>query len=281
MASADLPRRVGIVGLGLMGGSVARALKTLDPPPRVVAFTRDASDAQTAVREGILDQIAGDPAEAVVDQDLIVYATPLGVAVDLMATHAELLGNAAITDVVGLKVPLLEQAREGGFADRYVGAHPMVGGTGSAFGASTHGLFVDRTVWMVAGDASGDRVESVENVWRSFGARTRAITAEEHDRSMVWASHLPQLLAMALARMLAAQGLQAGDLGAGGLEMTRLAMSSSEMWSDLLDVSVASNALALGALQEELALMQSALEHGSGEVVGDLMDQIRGWREDA
>jgi len=281
MASADLPRRVGIVGLGLMGGSVARALKALDPPPRIVGFTRDASDAQTAVREGIIDQVAADPAEAVVDQDLVVYAAPLRVVVDLMATHGELTGDAMITDVVGLKGPLLEQARASGFADRYVGAHPMVGGTGSGFSTSTEGLFVDRTVWMVAGDASEDRVEYVTNLWRSLGARTRAITAAEHDRSMVWASHLPQLVATALARVLSAQGLEASDLGAGGLDMTRLAMSSSEMWNDLLEASGASDAMALGALQDELTLMQLALKQGGGEAVGDMMDQIRTWREDA
>ena len=279
MPSANLPRRVGIVGLGLMGGSVARALKRLDPPPRIRAFTRETADAQTALEQGVIDDIAADPADAVRDQELVVYAAPLRVTVELMAAHADLIGEATITDVVGLKEPLMRQAQESGLAERYVGAHPMVGGTGSGFSASTEGLFVDGIVWMVHGDAARARVDCVESVWRSFGARTRSVPAAEHDRLMVWASHLPQLVATALARVLSAEGLDAADLGAGGLDMTRLAMSSSEMWRDLFQASADLDASALKAVEKELALLRAALEEKGTDTVGKMMDQIGPWRE--
>ena len=280
MGSADPRERVGIVGLGLMGGSVARALRRLEPAPRVTAFTKDPEGAREVLDAGILEAIVETPGDAVRDQDVVVYATPLGVTLELMATHAGWWGDAAVTDVVSLKEPLLRQAREQGFAASYVGAHPMVGGTGSGFRASVEDLFVDHTVWVVRGDAEDDCVERVDAFWRSLGARTRPVEAAEHDRLMVWASHLPQLVATALARVMAAQGLEVADLGPGGLEMTRLAMSSSEMWRDLMTVSADQDAPALETLEEELDAMRAALGGGDVEGVGAMMDQIRTWRLD-
>ena len=279
MESADPRERVGIVGLGLMGGSIARALKMLDPAPRVTAFTQDVADARSALQEGVLDTIADTPAAAAGDQDLVIYAAPLRVTMELMAGHSGLWGEAAVTDVVGLKEPLLDQAREQGFADVYVGAHPMVGGTQSGFAASAKDLFIDGTVWVVRGDAESRQVERIESLWRSVGARTRSIAAAEHDRLMVWASHLPQLVATALARVLSAQGLDIADLGAGGLDMTRLALSSSTMWCDLLEVSADQDVPALRALEQALTVLRAELEVGGVNAVGAMMDQSRAWRE--
>ncbi len=278
MSSPDPRQRVGIVGLGLVGGSVARSLKALDPAPRITGFTEDPEDARAAVNAGILDIVAEAPDDAVADQDLVIYATPLGATLELMATHSGLWGEAAVTDVVGLKAPLLDQARERGFANAYVGAHPMVGGTGSGFAASADDLFVDRTVWVVRGDAEAQRVERVEDLWLRMGARIKPIEAVDHDELMVWASHLPQLMAMTLARVMTAQGLDVTDLGTGGLDMTRLAMSSSDMWRDLLEVSADRDAFALEALEQELAAIRAVLGAGDIDAVGAMMDQVRTWR---
>jgi prephenate dehydrogenase len=278
MSSGDPRQRVGIVGLGLVGGSVARSLKALDPAPRITGFTKDPEDARTALHEGILDVVAEAPDDAVRDQDVVIYATPLGATLELMATHSGLWGEAAVTDVVGLKKQLLDQARKRGFADVYVGAHPMVGGTGSGFAASVDDLFVDRTVWVVRGDAEAQQVERVEGLWRHLGARIKPIEAADHDELMVWASHLPQLMATALARVMIARGLEVTDLGTGGLDMTRLAMSSSDMWRDLLEVSADRGAVALEALEQELAALRAVLGAGDLDAIGAVMDQVSTWR---
>ena len=280
MSSADARRRVGIVGLGLMGGSLARALKQLEPAPRVTAFTLNPADARAALDAGILDGIAEAAQDAVRDQDIVIYATPLGATLDLMTAHAQEWGDASVTDMVSLKVPLLRRAREQGFADSYVGAHPMVGGTAAGFGASRGSLFVDRTVWLVDGDAEEDHVERVDGLWRSLGARTRPVEASEHDRLMVWSSHLPQLVATAVARVMAARGLDVADLGPGGMDVTRLAQSSSDMWGDLLQESAEQDAEALEALGRELDGIRAALTGARVEDVGAMMDQILTWRRE-
>ena len=237
MRSADPLARVGIVGLGLMGGSVARALAKLEPRPRVTAYAENPEDCRRARDAGVVDAVAATSDEAVADQDVVLYATPLGATGDMMTAHADLWGGASVTDLVSLKQPLLCRARERGYAACYVGAHPMAGGTGSGFSASLEDAFVGRSVWIVGGDAHPRHVGRIRDFWTSMGARLRPVGAREHDRIMVWASHLPQLLATALARTLAARGVETADLGPGGLAMTRLAMSSPAMWRDLLGES--------------------------------------------
>ncbi len=273
-------RRVGIVGLGLMGGSLARGLRDSDDPPRVVAYTPDELDARRALDTGFIDVIAGTPEEAARDQELVVYATPLAAALELMSKHVDVWGDATVTDVVSLKAPLLLRARERGYAARYVGAHPMVGGTGTGFGASLPGLFMEAPVWLVRGDASDEHAARVEALWTSLGARLRPTEAEAHDRLMVWASHLPQLVANALARALAGEGLRASELGPGGLDMTRLAGSSSAMWRDLLVEAAPENRRALESVMEQLEALSAALADGAIDDIAAVMDMTRDWRRD-
>ena len=275
MRSADPFARVGIVGLGLMGGSVARALAKLDPRPRVTAYARNPADCRSARDAGVVDAVAATSDEAVVDQDVVLYATPLGASGDMMASHADLWGGASVTDLVSLKHPLLRRARERGYAACYVGAHPMTGGTGSGFSASLENAFVDRSVWIVGGDADPRHVARICDFWTSIGARLRPVGAREHDRIMVWVSHLPQLLATALARTMAARGVETADLGPGGRDMTRLAMSSPGMWRDLLAESAGPDARALEALVGELEGMRRALEAGDVEAIGSMMEEMR------
>ncbi len=279
MNSADSRQRVGIVGLGLMGGSIARSLKRVDPATLITGFTEDSKDSRAAVEAGVVDVVARDSIDAVRDQDVVIYAAPLRATLELMAEHAGSWGDASVTDVAGLKEPLLDQAREGGFSHAYVGTHPMVGGTGSGFGASVGDLFVDGTVWVVTGNAEERRVDRVEGLWQSLGARTQRIEADAHDKLIAWASHVPQLVATALAKVLAEQGIEVAHLGPGGLDMTRLALSSSAMWRDLLEVSSDRDGMALETVEQALSVLRDALRERDVDAVGGMMDQARTWRQ--
>lgn len=280
MTSDARPRRVGIVGLGLMGGSLARGLRALRDPPWVVAYTADELDARRALDGGFIDVVAETPEAAARDQELVVYATPLAAALELMPEHVDVWGDATVTDVVSLKASLLLRARERGYAARYVGTHPMVGGTGGGFGASLPDLFVDEPVWLVRGDASEEHAARVEALWTSLRAVIRPTEAEDHDRLMVWASHLPQLVANALARALAGEGLHASELGPGGRDMTRLAGSAAGMWRDLLAEAAPENQRALESVVEHLEALRSALADGAIDDVAAVMEMTRDWRRD-
>lgn len=278
-APVILPARVGIVGLGLMGGSLARALKTLPDPPHVRAYSLHEQDLRTARTAGAVDESSNDAAEVVADVDLVVYATPLEATLGLLSAHESVWrDDAVITDVVSLKAPVLERMRRLGAAERYVGGHPMSGGVGAGFAASRRGLFQDVLVWLVRGDAEERAGRKVVGVWTAVGARPAWTEADAHDQKMAWVSHVPQLVANALARALAREGFGPGDLGPGGRDMTRLAGSSPQMWQDLLAATAPDLAPALRAVGRELADVARWLSEGDVQSVADLMARTRHWR---
>ncbi len=271
--------RIGIVGLGLIGGSLARALHVLDDGPRIVAFNRNRDDAERALADGVIDAVAGTAEQAVEGQDLVVYATPLDVAREMMRTHSDGWGDATVTDVAGLKGPLLTEAAELGFAAQFVGSHPLAGGTASGYGASEEDLFSGETVFVCGGEAERERIDAVQSMWQALGARVRPIDADAHDRLMVWASHLPQLISNVVARAMAEAGLSVKDLGPGGRDMTRLAESSPEMWTSLLDEASEENVRAIESVQSGLDGLQKAMSEGSLGEVAELMRITREWRK--
>jgi len=279
MSRAFAFERIGIVGLGLIGGSLARALRVLDDGPRIVAFNRTRDDAERALADGVIDAVAGTAEQAVEEQDLVVYATPLDVAREMMKTHSDGWGDATVTDVAGLKLPLVREAAKLGFAAQFVGSHPLAGGTGSGYSASSHDVFSGETVFVCGGEAEAERVVAVESMWQALGARVRRIEADAHDKLMVWASHLPQLISNVVARAMAEAGLSVKDLGPGGRDMTRLAESSPEMWTSLLDEASEENVRAIERVQSGLASLQKAMSEGSLGEVAELMRITREWRK--
>lgn len=272
--------RVGIVGLGLIGGSLARAFRLLDDGPRIVAFNRTREDAHRALADGSIDTVARTAVEAVEGQDLVVYAIPLDVARDMMRAHVGRWGDATVTDVVGLKEPMMQEARALGAASQFVGSHPLAGGTASGYKASSADLFSGETVFVCGGEAGSERIAVVQSMWQALGASVRPIDADAHDRLMVWVSHLPQLISNVVARAMAREGLTVGDLGPGGRDLTRLAESSPEMWTGLLDEASKENVRAIESVQSGLDAVREALSEHSLEEVADLMRATREWRQE-
>ena len=273
--AADPPfRTVAIVGLGLMGGSLARALRRLRRPPRVVGSSNSATDLELAERTGVIAGGATDAAAVLAGADLVVYATPLDATLRLLAEHRDRWPEGAVvTDVAGLKAPVEEAMDALGESDRYTGSHPMAGREGSGFGHSSAELFDGATVWLTSGGVGGG---AVERVWRAAGAHPRWTAAADHDRLMSWCSHLPQLTSNALARVLERSGHTPADLGTGGADMVRLAGSSPEMWLPLLARGEAGGALReLARAARELA---DALDRGDLETIEQCMTSTRAWR---
>ena len=264
---------VAVIGLGLMGGSLARALRALAAPPAVVGFSPSDRAA------GALDRAAGSASDAAGAADLVVYATPLGALLELLDEHKDVWRpGAVITDLAGLKAPVAARARELGLERRYVGAHPMAGGEGSGFEASHADLFRGAPVWLAGDGVVEPAIRGrVERFWTSLGAITAWTDPVGHDLRMIRASHLPQLVSNALARVLEEGGLTPADLGPGGRDMTRLARSSPSMWRDLLEPSAPFIAEALREMATVLAALASRLEAEDVEGVASVMERTRRW----
>ena len=274
-------RHVSIIGLGVMGGSLARALRALPDPPHVTGFSPHHAERDLAVASGALDEAVERAELAAACADLVVYALPLAAILDLQARHQSVWRpGAVVSDLSSLKLPVAGQARALGFGARCVSAHPMVGGEGSGFGASRDGLFEGATVWLsTAGEIGLDTKTRVERFWSLLGARPTWVDAATHDAHMVRVSHLPQMLANALALHLESHGLTRSELGSGGRDMTRLAGSSPTMWRDLLEHSAPELANALREMGTHMDAIAALLDAHDLDGVVRLMRHTQSWSE--
>lgn len=272
--------RVAILGVGFMGGSLARALRALPAPPDVVGWSIDPEEVEAGLAAGALTGAATDATDAARGADLVVLATPLAAACDLVEVLADVLGrDTLLTDVASLKGPVREAVRRAGRGLRWVGSHPMCGGERSGFAASRAELYRGARIWLVVDDSAPADGIRLEAFWTELGGRPARITSGEHDARMALASHLPQLTSTTLARLLAAEGLSREELGPGGLDMTRLAGSSPLLWRDLLAHAPPTLPEALRRLAVEVGSMAELLEVGDLDEVEAWMAATRRWKE--
>lgn len=274
-----LPRTVGVVGLGLMGGSLALRLSRMHEPVRVLGIDVDPVVGARARDEGTVDAF-GTPGDGLLGEaDLVVLAAPLGASLRFLRDEASALRReAVVTDVVSLNRPLLKAAEERGLASRLVTAHPMCGSEQSGLSAARADLYRGCRVWLSATDAAGPPIRRrVAVFWEAVGSDPQWIDADEHDRTMAWVSHLPQLVSNALAGALDSAGLKPADLGPGARDMTRLAGSSPELWRDLLDHSAPVTGAGLTSVSRALNAVADLLARRDLNRIAEFMELTRRW----
>jgi len=231
--------RVAIIGVGLIGGSFALALKQAKACGHVVGAGRSAANLKLARERGIIDSVA-DTGTAVKDADLVLVASPVGQFEDIFSLVAKnLKPSALVTDGGSTKRDVVAAARAalGPKLAQFVPAHPVAGAEKSGAGAASAELFRDRRVILTPVRENPDRaIARVEEAWTACGARVSRMTPEEHDAVLGVVSHLPHLLAYALVHEVASRenSAQLFSFAAGGFrDFTRIASSHPEMWRDI------------------------------------------------
>lgn len=272
--------RVAVVGLGVMGGSLVRALAKLPAPPVVSGWSPAEAEGAASLAEGAVARLGDGVEDAVEDAELVVLAAPLGACVELVPrVLAVLAPDAVLTDVASLKVPVEAAVSRAGGGSRWVGSHPMCGSAESGYAASRADLYRGAPVWVVASDGADDALGRVEALWHALGASTQRIGAADHDALMTFSSHLPQLVANALASALEEAGLDPAALGPGGRDMTRLAGSSPEMWRDIFAHALTPRLSgALRVMADRLRDLADQAEAGDAEAIARLMAATRSWK---
>lgn len=280
---------VAIWGVGLIGGSIGMALRQRGLADAVIGIGRVAaagsSSLPEAVRLGAVDRMATDPAEAMAAADLLILAMPVQAMLDLAPRAAELLRpGTVVTDVASVKgavVAAWERHLPDGVA--FVGGHPMFGRERSGVAAASAGL-VPGCRWVLT---PGERcnqatLERLRSLVQALGAHPLVMTPEEHDSRAAGASHLPQMVATALAA--AAQGLDERtpgtlDLAAGGFrDATRIADSPADLWCEIW----AHNRPALREAVREFRLrldeLEAAIESGDDAALQALFERAHAAR---
>jgi prephenate dehydrogenase len=274
--SDGLFKNATIVGLGLIGGSIARDLAAMGV--RVRGYDADREQLDAAVRDGIVsDPLDSDFRGA--ESDVIVLAVPVDQAPAMLRRLAGVARSARlVTDVGSTKASIVNEARDLGLEGCFVGAHPMAGDHRSGWAASRRNLFADALVYLCpTSSARTPVVDDATQFWRSLGASPCLMEAEAHDRHVAWTSHVPHLVSMALGLALAGAGIERDALGPGGRDVTRLAGSSPEMWTAIASDNRAAIDEALASAEHEVAGFRAALKSGDQTLLRERFAAAQAW----
>jgi len=266
MASAIPFRRVAIVGTGLIGGSFALALRKHFPSIRIVGFSRSDS-ATRAVARGAVHEATADLALAVRGADLVYLATPIGASMEALSVipkHAE--PTALVTDAGSTKTAICRVAKvyfRGGAL--FLGGHPMAGKEQSGIEHAAAELFLDAPYVLMGTEATADsRALQFADVVRAIGARPVWSDPDTHDWAVGIVSHLPQLAAIALARVVQDEtdetGLPLSLAGSGLQDSLRLAGSPYGVWRDILLTNTDNVSRALDRLAQAIDYLRTHLQ---------------------
>jgi prephenate dehydrogenase len=283
---ATLFHQITICGVGLIGGSLALVAREKGLVERAVGLGRTLTNLEVARNRGMIDLATQDPVEAARGADLVMLAVPIRTMPALLRTMVpHLPQNAVITDVGSVKgwvVRELEPMLKPGMS--LVGVHPIAGKEKTGADEADPELFVNRRVIVTPSKTSTpDAIDKIEQLWRATGANVERLDPDDHDRILARSSHLPQIVASALAASLKDEriaGRLAADYGAGGLrDTTRLAASSAEMWRDILLTNGDAIVEALKTFGATLAEFQKMIEAGDEEKITVLLERGRAMRE--
>jgi prephenate dehydrogenase len=271
--------KIGIVGLGLIGGSIALAARQIWPTSLVIAV--DNKDVlETAMRLHAIDVAADDPI-VLAEADLVVLAAPTRQNLARLADLDEYVRQpAVVTDTSSTKRAIVEAARELPPRFTFVGGHPLAGAARGGLEHARPDLFRGRP-WLLtpSGDRSGEALKKLSAVITALGAEPRIIDVDAHDRLLAYLSHLPQLTASALMQVVGeATGEDGLALAGRGLaDTTRLASSPADIWRDIVMTNADEIGPALDALITALQNLRNDLS--SGDELASVFTAANRWRD--
>lgn len=278
--------RVAVIGVGLIGGSFALALKAAGLATQVIGAGRSPGNLELALRSGVIDAVAPGAAQAAQGADLVLVATPVAQFPDLFAAIAPVLGaQAVVTDAGSTKQDVVAAARAalGAKFAQFVPAHPIAGAEHSGAAAATADLFRGKRVVLTPLlETLPQALATVEQAWDACGARVFRMTPETHDEVFAAVSHLPHLLAYALVNDIAARGNAAqlfGYAASGFRDFTRIASSHPEMWRDICVANRDALLAELDRYGAQLAALRPLIERGEGAALEQVFAAARAARE--
>lgn len=253
------PARVAILGVGLLGGSVARAIRQSVPAVHVVGIVRNAEKGQRWVDMGVVDSVTESIEQGCRDVDVVVVATPVDkVSEKVIAVAQATKPNCLITDVGSTKQTIVNAVSQCPAAvAKFVAAHPIAGSEKTGAEHATADLFVGKVVVLTPSDQTpAGLLERAEQFWRLTGGRIVTLSPEEHDTHLASVSHVPHLASSAVAKLVCEQS--ADLVGSGWTDITRVAAGDPAMW--------------LAICQENRAAIEEQLRRLAGSI-----EEVRQW----
>ena len=283
-------KKIVIFGVGLIGGSVALALKKAGSTAQIVGVGRSSKSLQAALDLGVIDTATSDIAAAVTDADIILIAAPVAQTPSILnAIKPHLAASTVITDAGSTKGDVLQCAQGilGKQFSQFVGGHPIAGAEKSGVSAAMADLYINKNVVLTpTAETDPQAIQRVKALWQHCGANVSEMSAATHDGIFAAVSHLPHLLAFALVDDIASRpnAEQLFSFAASGFrDFTRIAGSHPEMWRDISLANKTALLNEIEAYQQELKKLHKLLEAEDAKGLEALFERAsiarNGWGE--
>lgn len=284
MSDRPLFNRAAVIGVGLIGGSLARAMKNRGIAQVVVGSGRSRQNIDKALQLGIIDE-ALSAEEAVKDADFVIICTPpLSIVPTLEKIAPHIKEGALVTDAGSTKREIAEKCEKiSGGRFSFIGSHPIAGTEKSGADASFDTLFEDRHCIVTPLDgANAQALAKLKKFWAAAGMEVVEMDPASHDRIMSAVSHLPHMAAYALVNTICDENLQAdvSKFAAGGFkDFTRIAASSPEMWADIALSNADEITGHIGGMKKQLGLIETAIKNGDREELMKMFERSKNFRQ--
>ncbi len=268
---------VAIIGPGLIGGSIGLGLKQRKLAQRVIGVVRSEASASRATGCGVVDLATTDLAHGVSEADLVIVCTPVGdVGAAVAAAAVSCRPGTLLTDVGSTKARLvaeIEQEKRVQSANlRFVGSHPLAGNHRSGPESARADLLAGRTVIVTPTDKSdADALESISQFWSSLGARVVRMSPDEHDAAVALTSHVPHMVASAMAAATPEALLE--FVGGGWRDTTRVAAGSATLWRDILLDNRQEVLACLTQFETQLARLRQSISDADPQAVQQVLEE--------
>jgi prephenate dehydrogenase len=288
-----MPARVAIVGVGLIGGSIGLALRERGLADEIIGVGRRASSLAAAEKRGAVNRTTTNLVMGVADADLVVVATPVNSIVDTVRAVAAAAARAAITDAGSTKAQICRELREppsidhlvpgeldrpGPAPPRFIGSHPIAGDHRTGPEHARADLFDGRVAVVTPEDHTPPGlVERVTEFWESIGADVVLLSPEEHDRALAATSHLPHLIAAALAAATPEEWLRLAGTGWG--DSTRIAAGDPQLWTQIFTQNRAAVLDALRRFEYRLQAFDEAIDEGDPATLTQRLQEAKRIRD--
>ena len=230
--------KITIIGVGLIGGSLAKAIKENNLAKVVFGFGRDLNRLEKAQKANVIDQFSTNLKDAINNSDIVIIATPVGSFKEILSEIKPFLtSKIVISDVGSTKTNIASIVSQtlGDYSNYFIPAHPIAGKEKSGFEASESNLFNNRKVIITPLETSNsDSINIIKEMWEGTGADVDFMSPESHDELLGMTSHLPHMLAFSLVNYLISKNPSASIYAAGGFkDFSRIASGDAVMWRDI------------------------------------------------
>ncbi len=230
--------KITIIGVGLIGGSLAKAIKENNLAKVVFGFGRDLNRLEKAQKANVIDQFSTNLKDAINDSDIVIIATPVGSFQEILSEIKPFLTSKIVISDVGstkTNIALIVSQTLGDYSNYFIPAHPIAGKEKSGFEASESNLFNNRKVIITPLETSSpDSINLIQKMWEGTGADVDFMSPESHDELLGMTSHLPHMLAFSLVNYLISKNPSASIYAAGGFkDFSRIASGDAVMWRDI------------------------------------------------